>query len=729
MRSKISTFITATAILFGSTAAFAQNTKAIFNRDSSTVFQSAISEIDSIVFYNPIKGNVPQDVINLISEQDNFQEEEEYLLTSEKVRERKDTIDGIIYTCVTMKYSASQNPDNYFMFDPHSSVLWPGNLVQGKSLASGVPTSIPISKRQPGNISFAIVSPDESGAVNQYYRTVDKMQFSYVNQAMNEVLAGYGGNGYAKYSYSMDFVETASDFNFKLNAGYGGGVMKVSTEAGINWSQERTRILVKLHQQYYTMVYDDPAGINGVFTPDITAKDLENYTGIGNPICYVSSVTYGRVYYLIYESTASKQELDAALRFSLYNVNVSAEAHHKAVMNQTSVKIMQIGGDAASGLNQATALDLDSLQAFLVKGANFSPQSPGAPISYVVKYLKDASLARMNNTMEYEVEVCDSGSVINLATVSASGDGYNWADPILTVNPGADIVITGSVINGRRIVINGTANVTLTNVSIKGLKDDQSPILLNSGANLTLTVIGTNVLEAGNYSAGIQAPQGTTLTIKGTGSLTANGGTGGAGIGGKAGQSGGSITINGGTITANGGNAGRGGNGLNDNAGGGGRGAGAGIGGGGGNAASGGGNGNTGGTGFAGGSITINAGTITAIGGNASSGGNGGGYAANGGGGGGGRGAGIGGGGGGGGGGRGWTATGTGSNGGGGGTNSGAIGTGASGGNGGQISTPWPLANLAGGSGGAGGGFVTPTINPNHTKPINENGKVQIVIP
>ena len=355
---------------------------------------------------------VSQAVVDFIFQTNSFDEKTPSLFNSELVSEREyattQSIDGVIYTtkweCETRRYSASENPDNFFMFDPLASVLWPGNLVQGNSIASGVPTSIPISKRQPGNISFAIVSPDKEGVVNEYYRTVDNMQLSYVNQAMNEVLAGYGGHGYAKYNVEIGFVETAEDFNIKLKAGYSGGVLKANAAFNTDWGVKKTRMLVKLHQQYYTMVYDDPDGINGVFTPDITVDDVKNYSGNGNPMCYISSVTYGRVYYLLYESTASKQELNAALNFAFYGFSTSSEAEFNKVMSNSYVNVTQIGGNAESGLNSAT--DLKAIKDFLINGANFSAQNPGAPISYTIKYLKDASLVRMNNTMDYTVESC-----------------------------------------------------------------------------------------------------------------------------------------------------------------------------------------------------------------------------------------------------------------------------------------------------------------------------------
>jgi len=50
MKTKISIFITSIALLFGATAAFAQGTQAYFKKDGVTVFQTPISNIDSIVF-------------------------------------------------------------------------------------------------------------------------------------------------------------------------------------------------------------------------------------------------------------------------------------------------------------------------------------------------------------------------------------------------------------------------------------------------------------------------------------------------------------------------------------------------------------------------------------------------------------------------------------------------------------------------------------------------------
>lgn len=158
------------------------------------------------------------------------------------------------------------------------------------------------------------------------------------------------------------------------------------------------------------------------------------------------------------------------------------------------------------------------------------------------------------------------GSVVaqatfDLASATGTGNGWSWQDSVLLVNDGANITITGTVNDGRRIVVdtNATVSITLQNVSITGLAIVHSPLLLNDGATVTLTIEGENMLTAGDWGAGVQAPEGTTLIINGIeGSLSANGGDYGAGIGGTYIHSAGNITINSGIVTATGGIGGAG---------------------------------------------------------------------------------------------------------------------------------------------------------------------------
>ena len=190
---------------------------------------------------------------------------------------------------------------------------------------------------------------------------------------------------------------------------------------------------------------------------------------------------------------------------------------------------------------------------------------------------------------------------------NAATHNCTWNDPVLTVNSGADIIITGTVSNGRRMVITSYASVTLENLSIT-VNNANEAALQHNGSTLYLTLLGENFLQSGSGCAGIQIPYVMSslyfneestgnLTTKGgnnasgisncfihifggtinatggnngagiegggtiaiiAGTVNANGGSGGAGIGGSYKNSGGRIIIKGGTINATGGSNGAG---------------------------------------------------------------------------------------------------------------------------------------------------------------------------
>ena len=99
-----------------------------------------------------------------------------------------------------------------------------------------------------------------------------------------------------------------------------------------------------------------------------------------------------------------------------------------------------------------------------------------------------------------------------------------------------------------------TANVTIKDANIS--TGGTAAIKTEGQGNVNLNVEGTNTVSSGDKHAGVEKSNGGKLTIgseSGEGKLTANGGHGGAGIGGGYEGSGSDITITGGEITANGG--------------------------------------------------------------------------------------------------------------------------------------------------------------------------------
>jgi len=163
-----------------------------------------------------------------------------------------------------------------------------------------------------------------------------------------------------------------------------------------------------------------------------------------------------------------------------------------------------------------------------------------------------------------------AASTFNLATGTGGGTAteYSWAAPVLTVNNGADITITGTVSDGTRIAVaaNATATITLNGVSITGITTANSALTINDGAQVTLDIQGDNTLvggvqlvQLGIGGSGIELLASSALNIystgTGSGKLTVKGGPNfGSGIGGRHLTNGWKIIINSGNIYAFGSN-------------------------------------------------------------------------------------------------------------------------------------------------------------------------------
>lgn len=104
-----------------------------------------------------------------------------------------------------------------------------------------------------------------------------------------------------------------------------------------------------------------------------------------------------------------------------------------------------------------------------------------------------------------------------------------------------------------------SVNVTLKDVNIDTSTREKpaAAVEVKGSGNVTIELDGTNTVQSGNNHAGVEKSNSGNLTITGDNetadSLTANGGKGGAGIGGGKGSNGSDITISGGTVNANGG--------------------------------------------------------------------------------------------------------------------------------------------------------------------------------
>ena len=161
---------------------------------------------------------------------------------------------------------------------------------------------------------------------------------------------------------------------------------------------------------------------------------------------------------------------------------------------------------------------------------------------------------------------------------------------------------------------NDKVEVTLKDVNIDTSSRNNAAVSVTGSCNTTIKLDGDNALKSDTYRSGIASTGSLTISGGENDSLTAQGGSGEDGSGGRGIISTKSVTISGGTVEANGGNGNSGGDGITSNGG-------VTISGGSTVTANGGNGGSlVGGSGISnGGSLTVSDGTVTAKGGNGDS--------------------------------------------------------------------------------------------------------------
>ena len=305
-----------------------------------------------------------------------------------------------------MRYDRSSNAGDFAILEHSPSILWPGCFIQGKSIrGTGGFTAIPyIAKRQPGRISLQVPSGAKSvGTAGEglWYEEVQEMRESEVNQVQTRLIRHWLESGApASTSFSMQVVHSPEEAMIAsgLDLDKSGG--KFKTFLSSSFDKKKAHVLVKLYQRFYTLGYEDPeGGGKGAFKSTIEQGDLAPYTGAGNPICYISSVSYGRAYYFLYESSYEPGALLGALSTSFKDFQDGQPVGRSSVISESRVRMLEQGSNANGG--QGSVISPEKVFTLLKESAQPSSKNLGAPISFTIKHLYDAQPVRMSSSLSY----------------------------------------------------------------------------------------------------------------------------------------------------------------------------------------------------------------------------------------------------------------------------------------------------------------------------------------
>jgi thiol-activated cytolysin len=307
------------------------------------------------------------------------------------------------YYCTVYKHNVAMGFNSNICLDPTTDVIWPGSLIDGDTVRSGEYRPI-AAERGPLTLSISI-----SNMTGDVSRTIPEAKLSTVRQVIRDIVTQeLLGSTVANVSFEIENVYSEDQLRIAVGAHFDGFGHKLDGMFNFNNQLIRTRTLVKFMQVYYTLDIDIPPDPAGFFAPGVSWDDIVyQLSGYTSPV-YVSTITYGRMALFSVESSASSEEINMALQYAYNGFGVHAgteiEVQCKDILNTSLIKALIIGGSGAKAVKAVNGFE--GLKEWITTGGSFSNTSPGAPLSYKLRYLKDNSIANIVLSSEYYVRNC-----------------------------------------------------------------------------------------------------------------------------------------------------------------------------------------------------------------------------------------------------------------------------------------------------------------------------------
>lgn len=309
------------------------------------------------------------------------------------------------WVCTTKTYDVTKAPDEFPLFDPNSELIWPGNLLQGKSLTHATPTPIPV-ERGGGTIVVTL----NNGAPKGVSRTVPVVSLGSIYDAANDIIGNNSGPLPARFNFATERVESDQQLAIATNLSWEAKQlwnMKGGLSIDVNTRRNYSKFLVKLNQSFYTVAFELPTSPDQLFAAGAVPADLAPFVGPGNPATFISSVTFGRIFYLLIESTESADSVAASINLSfsgaLGSIADTTKVRYVNKLDSLRTTAYALGGDANKALRAVTS-SLDSLKDFLAEGGDIRT---GVPISYVVRSVQHPEqIVKVGLNATYDVRDC-----------------------------------------------------------------------------------------------------------------------------------------------------------------------------------------------------------------------------------------------------------------------------------------------------------------------------------
>jgi len=334
-------------------------------------------------------------------------------------RDRSSTGKGVVL-CTNKRVSLARDLTDMAILRPTAGVVYPGALLRAnRRLVDGTPEPVMLPRAP------VVMSLEMSGSGREGTRSVAP-SYSETRIAMQEMVnqweQGPKAEGHTNMARSFQTVSKAySSEQLALDLGFSAKWSSGEAQAKlkVDGARESNVVVAYFRQIYYTVVVDPPASPGAFFAEGVTPEDLAR-AGLDadNPPAYVAAVDYGRLILIKMETSSShlRADAEAALRQATGDKSVSADlkAKYEKIARESTFTAIVIGGAAEGSTRIQSIDDLSQLPAMIREGEVYGRGTPAAPVSYVVRFLKDNVHATLGFTTEYNHQECvvyDSASV------------------------------------------------------------------------------------------------------------------------------------------------------------------------------------------------------------------------------------------------------------------------------------------------------------------------------
>lgn len=235
-----------------------------------------------------------------------------------------------------------------------------------------------------------------------------------VLRGVNTLLHDYKGGTPGEISLMFEKVESQEHLEAMIGASVTGASFSASGRLNISSDDDKTRMVLRLVQKFYTVVYEPPRFAEDVFAADVTREELERWMGPGNPPVFVSAVNYGRMLFATLESDLSEDELRASFNAAydgIVEASTEGSLDYSRSLRSTKINIVSYGASGSGGLTAGAAVvqtqNFEGIYDFLRSSGDFSVDNPGVPISYHLRSLADQRPVRLAATTEFEKKTCE----------------------------------------------------------------------------------------------------------------------------------------------------------------------------------------------------------------------------------------------------------------------------------------------------------------------------------